>query len=112
MACMYPARSPRTSSTINARLILERLEAARAKLDDYRAQGAAATERKVLTGNIAEWSRRIGGRLDDLPSEERRDVLRLVVDQIVIDHDNKVSITLGIPTQDFVSIEKEGSRTI
>ena len=94
------------------KVILERLEAARAKLDDYRAQGAAATERKVLTGNIAEWSRRIGGRLDDLPSEERRDVLRLVVDQIVIDHDNKVSITLGIPTEGLVSIEQEVSRTI
>ena len=48
--------------------IQERLEAARARLDDYRAQGAAATERKVLTGNIAEWSRRIGDQLDDLPS--------------------------------------------
>ncbi len=94
------------------RLIHERLEAARARLDDYRAQGAAATERKVLTGNIAEWSRRIGGRLDDLPSEERRDILRLIVDQIAIDSDNSVTITLGIPTQDFVSIEKEGSRTI
>ena len=91
--------------------IQERLEAARARLYDYRAQGAAATERKVLTGNIAEWSRRIGGRLDDLPSEERRDILRLIVDQIAIDRDNSVTITLGIPTQDFVSIEKEGSRT-
>ena len=48
--------------------IQERLEAARARLDDYRSQGAAVTERKVLTGNIAEWSRRIGDRLDDLPS--------------------------------------------
>ena len=94
------------------RQIQERLEAARARLDDYRAQGAAATERKVLTGNIAEWSRRIGHRLDDLPTEERREILRLIVDQIAIDRDNSVTITLGIPTQGFVSIEKEGSRTI
>ena len=93
------------------RLIHERLEAARARLDDYRAQGAAATERKVLTGNIAEWSRRIGDGLDGLPAEERRDILRLIVDQIAIDRDNSVTITLGIPTQGFVSIEKEGSRT-
>ena len=90
--------------------IQERLEAAQARLYDYRAQGAAATERKVLTGNIAEWSRRIGGRLDDLPAEERREILRLIVDQIAIDRDNSVTITLGIPTQGFVSIEKEGSR--
>ena len=98
--------------TINASVIQERLEAAQARLYDYRAQGAAATERKVLTGNIAEWSRRIGGRLDDLPAEERREILRLIVDQIAIDRDNSVTITLGIPTQGFVSIEKEGSRTI
>ena len=92
--------------------IQERLEAARARLDDYRSQGAAVTERKVLTGNIAEWSRRIGHRLDDLPAEERRDILRLIVDQIAIDGDNSVTITLGIPTQGLVSIEKEGSRSI
>ena len=91
------------------RLIHERLESARSRLDDYRAQGAAAAERKALTGNIAEWSRRIGDQLDDLPSEERRDILRLVVDQISIDHKNSVTITLGIPTQDFVSIEQDGS---
>ena len=90
--------------------IQERLEAARARLDDYRAQGAAVTERKVLTGNIAEWSRRIGDGLDGLPVEERRDILRLIVDQIAIDGDNSVTITLGIPIQGFVSIEKEGSR--
>ncbi len=94
------------------RLIHERLEAARERLDDYRAQGAAAMERKALTGNIAAWSRSIGERLDDLPAEERRDILRLIVDQIAIDGGNSVSITLGIPTQGSVSNEKEGSRTI
>ena len=92
------------------RLIHERLESARARLDDYRAQGTASAERKALTGNIAEWSRRIGDQLDDLPDEERRDILRLVVNQISIDHKNSVTITLGIPTQDFVSIEQDGCR--
>ena len=42
------------------------------------------------------------------PAEERREILRLIVDQIDIDGDNSVTITLGIPTQGFVSIEKEG----
>ena len=92
------------------RLIHERLEAARERLNDYRAQGAAAMERKALTGNIAAWSRNIGERLDDLPAEERRDILRLIVDRIAIDGDNSVTITLGIPTHGLVSIEKEGSR--
>ena len=35
--------------------------------------------------------------------------MRLIVDQIVIDGVNNVSITLGIPTEDLVSIEKEVS---
>ena len=56
--------------------------------------------------------RSVGNELDNLSSEERRDVLRLIVDQIVIDRDNRVSITLGIPAEDLVSFEKEGYRTI
>ena len=91
--------------------IRERLEAARSKLDDYRAQASLATEKRVLTANIVEWAGRVGEGLDDLSPEERREVLRLIVDQIVIDRDNNVSITLGIPIEDFVSIEKEASRT-
>ena len=92
-------------------LILERLEAARAKLDDYRAQASLATGKRVLTANIVEWAGRVGDGLDDLSPEERREVLRLIVDQIVIDRKNNVSVTLGIPIEDFVSIEKEASRT-
>ena len=49
--------------------------------------------------------------MDDLPAEERREMLRLIVDQIAIDRDNSVTITLGIPTQGLVPIEKEESRT-
>ena len=92
------------------KLILERLETARAKLDDYRAQESLTVEKHLLMANIVEWTGKVGDGLDNLSSEERRDVLHLIVDQIVIDHDNKVSITLGIPTEDLVSIEQEGSR--
>ena len=35
--------------------------------------------------------------------------LRLIVDQVLIDRDNNGSITLGIPTENFTSIEKEES---
>lgn len=86
------------------RLMHERLETVRARLDDYRALRLAAAERKALTGNIADWSRRIGDRLDDLPDEERMDLLRLVLDRIAIDRDNTVTIALGIPIQGLVSI--------
>ena len=92
------------------KLIHERLKDARAKLDDYRAQETMAIEKQVLMSNVAEWAVKVGNGLDSLPPEERREVLRLIVDQIAIDRDNNVTITLGIPTQGFVSIEKEGSR--
>ena len=92
------------------KLIHERLKDARAKLDDYRAQETMAIEKQVLMSNVADWAVKVGDGLDGLPPEERREVLRLIVDQIAIDRDNNVTITLGIPTQDFVSIEKEGSR--
>ena len=94
------------------KLILERLEAARAKLDDYRAQESLTTKNRILMENVVKWIGRVGNGLDNLSSEERRDVLRLVVDQIAIDRDNRVTITLGIPAEDLVSVEKEASRTI
>ena len=94
------------------KIILERLEAARAKLDDYRAQESLTVEKRVLMENIVEWAGSVGDGLDDLSSEERRDVLKLIVDQIEIDRENNVSITLGIPTEGLVSIEQEVSRTM
>ncbi len=97
---------------LQRKLILERLETARAQLDDYRAQESLTVEKHLLMANLVEWTGKIGDGLDNLSSEERREVLRLIVDQITIDHDNKVSITLGIPAEDLVSIEQEGSRTI
>ena len=93
------------------KVIHERLETARAKLNGYRAQASLAAKNRVLMENIIEWTDRVGNGLDKLSSEERRDVLRLIVDRIVIDRDNMVSITLGIPAEDLVSIEKEESRT-
>ena len=95
---------------LQRRLILERLETARAKLADYRAQESLAVEKHLLMANIVEWAGKVGDGLDNLSSEERRGVLQLIVDQIVIDRDNNVSITLGIPTEDLVSIEQEESR--
>ena len=92
------------------KLILERLESARTKLDDYRTQESLTVEKRVLMENIVEWAGKVGDGLDNLSSEERRDILHLIVDQITVDRDNNVSVTLGIPTEDLVSIEKEESR--
>ena len=93
------------------KFILERLEAAREKLDDLRARESMASEKRGLMENLVQWAGKFGKGLDDLPDEKRRDVLRLLVDQVLVDRNNNVNITLGIPTEDFVSIEKEESRT-
>ena len=92
------------------RFITERLEAARATLNDLRARESMASEKRLLMENLVEWAGRFGHGLDDLPQEKRRDVLRLLVDQVLIDHNNNVSITLGIPTENLTSFEKEESR--
>ena len=91
------------------RFITERLEAARATLNDLRARESMASEKRLLMENLVLWAGKFGHGLDDLPQEKRRDVLRLIVDQVLIDHDNRVSISLGIPTENFTSIEKEES---
>ena len=54
--------------------------------------------------NLVEWAGKFGKGLDDLSSEERRDVLLLLVDQVLMDGDNNVNITMAIPTEDLVSI--------
>ena len=92
------------------RFITERLEAARAALNDLRARESMASEKRLLMENLIEWAGRFGHGLDDLPKEKRRDVLRLLVDQVLIDRDNNVSITLGIPTENLTSFETEESR--
>ena len=86
------------------RFITERLETLRDKLDEYRAQESMADEKRVLMENLVEWAGKFGEGLDDLSSEERRNVLLLLVDQVLIDGEDNVNITLGIPTEDLVSI--------
>ena len=51
-----------------------------------------------------EWAGWIGDGLDDLPQEQRREVLRLLLDGATIDKHNQVNLTLAIPTEDVVSI--------
>ncbi len=86
------------------RFITERLEMLRLKLDDYRAREMAEAEKRALGEHIVEWAHRLGGRLDDLGDEERREALGLLLDGATIDGSNNVELTLAIPTEDVVSI--------
>ncbi len=44
--------------------------------------------------------------MDEMPEEQRREVLRLLLDGVTIDGENNVNLTLAIPTEEFISIEK------
>ena len=82
------------------KFITERLESARAKLDDYRAREASGTEKRRLMETVLTWARNVGQGLDELTDAQRKELLQMVVEQVVIDRDNNVDITLAIPIDD------------
>ena len=92
---------------LQRKFITERLERARTKLDDYRAQDASGAEKRRLMETILDWAKKVGKGLDELTSEERQDYLQMIVEQVVIDRDNNVDITLTIPIDDNTP-ESEG----
>ena len=49
------------------------------------------------------WADSIGAQLDNVPFQQHRDILKLLLDQVVNDRHNNICITLGISTQDFMS---------
>ena len=79
------------------KFITERLESARAKLDEYRAREASGVEKRQLMETILAWARNVGQGLDELTPEQRKEILQMIVEQVVIDRDNNVDITLAIP---------------
>ncbi len=85
---------------LQRRFITERLESARAKLDDYRAREASGTEKRRLMEEVLAWAREFGQGLDELAPEERHNYLQMILEQVIIDRDNNVDITLAIPIDD------------
>ena len=85
---------------LQRKFVTERLESARAKLDDYRALEESGTEKRQLMEEVLAWARKFGQGLDDLTPEERHDYLQMLVEQVTIDKDNNVHITLAIPIDD------------
>ena len=79
------------------RFITERLETARAKLDDCRARAASGTEKRELMEAVLSRAKEVGQGLDELTPEQCQEILQMVVEQVVIDRDNNVDITLAIP---------------
>ena len=85
---------------LQRKFITERLESARAKLDEYLAREASGTEKRRLMEEVLAWAREFGQGLDELTPEERHDYLQMLVEQVIIDRDNNVDITLAIPIDD------------
>ena len=85
---------------LQRKFITERLESARAKLEDYRAREASGAEKRRLMQAILDWARYVGPGMDKLTDEERKEILQMVVEEVVIDRDNRVDITLALPVDD------------
>ena len=86
------------------KFITERLETLRARLADYRSKETASIEKRALGSTW--WNGRIGLATGwtTCPQEKRREVLRLLLDEVTIDGENNVNFTLAVPTEELVSI--------
>ena len=92
------------------RFISERLERLRARLDEQRARESASADRRAALEQVDAWARRVGEGLDDLPDEQRRELLNLLLEEAAIDGENRVTLTLAIPAdEDLVSIAEPRS---
>ena len=94
---------------LQRKFITERLEGLQAKSADYKARALAGVEKRDLVKNILAWVGEMGQGLDELPDEEKRDLLRLVLNESTIDGNNNVSISLAIPMGDSVPLATTSS---
>ena len=81
------------------KFITERLQNVRAKLDDYRAWAANDGEKLRLTEAVFAWARNVGQGLDELTPEKQKEFLQMVVEEVIVDRNDKVVITLAIPIE-------------
>ena len=91
---------------LQRKFITERLESARAKLDDYRVQEASGAEKRRLMKYVLAWAKKVGKGVDKLTDEERKWILQTIVEEVVIDRNDNGKITLAIPV-DYNSPEPE-----
>ena len=92
------------------KLVTERLESVRAKLDEYRARAASGAEKLRLMEAVFTWARDVGQGLDELTPEQRKQILQMIGEEVIVDRDDNVDITLAIPieseptTEDSVTV--------
>ena len=71
-----------------------------ALLDDYLVQETSGAEKRRLMEEVLTWAREFGQGLDEVTPEERHDYLQMIVEEVIIDRDNNVDITLALPIDD------------
>ena len=79
------------------KFITERLENVWTKLDDYRAWAASGAEKLRLVEAVFAWARDVGQGLDELTPKQRKEILQMVVEEVVVDRNHNADITLAIP---------------
>ena len=84
--------------------ITERLESARRNLNDWRARESAQAGQMEMAERVLEWAELMGDGLDDLPEDKRREVLRLLLEEVTINREYNLTFTLAIPSEDLESI--------
>ena len=82
---------------LQRKFVTERLEHLRARVEDYRTRAATEVTREQLADSVQAWTEQVGVGLDALTVEEKREVLQDVVDEITVDGENNIVITIAIP---------------
>ena len=84
---------------LQRKFITERMEHLRAKVEDYRTSAAMEVTKEQMAESVQAWAETVAQGLDTLSAEEQRGVLREVVDEITVDRDNNLVITIAIPLE-------------
>ena len=96
---------------LQRKCITERMEHLRAKVDDFRARVATEVSRERMAESVQAWTNTVGQGLGRMSAEEQRAVLQEVVDEVTVDRENNLVITIAIPLeQDEQQITSQESR--
>ena len=81
---------------LQRKFITERLDGLRGKLEDYRAREERGSEKRDLMEAVLAWAREVGEGLQELTPEERNELPRMVVEDVMVDGGINLDITLAI----------------
>ena len=86
------------------KFITARLKQAEKNVAELSSRRFAARDRAPIAVQISTWCEKVKGGLKALLPDERKEILGLLLDGVVIDRVGNVRMTLAIPTNDSMSI--------